>query len=114
VTYHVLVAMELATCRVQIAGITPHPTVAFIQQYAWQVTDPCDGFLVGKRYLLHDKDTKFIHIFESLLKASGVWVSSGYVSCFPPGAHARVPQSMFGSNGADRIAMSSPYGPHRL
>jgi hypothetical protein len=51
VTYYVLFVMELATRRVQIAGITPHPTAAFMQQCARQLTDPCDGFLLGKRYL---------------------------------------------------------------
>jgi putative transposase len=72
VTYYVLVAMELPTRRVHIAGITPHPTAAFMQQCARQLTDPCDGFLVGKRYLLHDRDTKFTQAFDALLKVSGV------------------------------------------
>jgi putative transposase len=64
--------MELATRRVQIAGITPHPTAAFMQQCARQLTDPFDGFLLGKRYLLHDRDTKFTQAFDGLLKDSGV------------------------------------------
>jgi putative transposase len=51
-TYYVLVVMELATRRVQIAGITPHPTAAFMQQCARQLTDPFEGFLLGKRYLI--------------------------------------------------------------
>jgi putative transposase len=72
VTYYVLVVMELSTRRVQIAGITPHPTAAFMQQCARQLTDPFDGFLLGKRYLLHDRDTKFTQAFDGLLKASGV------------------------------------------
>jgi putative transposase len=72
VTYYVLVVMELATRRVQIAGITPHPTAAFMQQCARQLTDPFDGFLLGKRYLLHDRDTKFTQAFDGLLKVSGV------------------------------------------
>src|SRR3989454_6771932 len=55
VTFYVLVVMELATRRVQIAGITPHPTAAFMQQCARQLTDPFEGFLLGKRYLLHDR-----------------------------------------------------------
>jgi putative transposase len=64
--------MELSTRRVEIAGITSHPTAAFMQQCARQLTDPFDGFLVGKRYLLHDRDTKFTAAFDALLKASGV------------------------------------------
>ena len=71
-TYYVLVVMELSTRRVEIAGITPHPTAAFMQQCARQLTDPFDGFLLGKRYLLHDRDTKFTAAFDALLKASGV------------------------------------------
>jgi putative transposase len=72
VTYYVLVVMELATRRVQIAGITPHPTAAFMPPCARQLTDPFDGFLLGKRYLLHDRDTKFTQAFDGLLKDSGV------------------------------------------
>jgi transposase InsO family protein len=36
------------------------------------LTDPFDGFLLGKRYLLHDRDTKFTQAFDVLLKDSGV------------------------------------------
>ena len=72
VTYYVLVVMELATRRVEIAGITPHPTAAFMQQCARQLSDPFEGFLVGKRYLIHDRDTKFTPAFDGLLKDSGV------------------------------------------
>src|SRR2546421_7476069 len=72
VTYYVLVAMELATRRVQVAGITPHPTAAIMQQCARQLTDPFDGFLRGKQYLIHDRDTKCTPAFDGLLKASGV------------------------------------------
>jgi transposase InsO family protein len=72
VTYYVLVVMELATRRVQIAGMTPHPTAAFMQQCARQLTDPFDGFLLGKRYLIHDRDTTFTQAFDGLLKNSGV------------------------------------------
>jgi transposase InsO family protein len=43
-----------------------------MQQCARQLTDPCDGFLVDKRFLLHDRDTKCTQAFAGLLKASGV------------------------------------------
>ena len=72
VTNYVLVVMELATRRVQIAGISPRPTAAFMQQCARQLTDPFEGSLGGKRYLIHDRDTKFTPAFDALFKASGV------------------------------------------
>jgi putative transposase len=72
VTYYVLFVMELGTRRVSVAGITAHSTAAFMQQCARQLTDPFDGFLLGKRYLLHDRDTKFTQAFDGLLKSSGV------------------------------------------
>ena len=64
VTYYVLVVVELATRRVHIAGITPHPTAAFMQQYARQLTDPFEGLLLSKRYLIHERDTKFTPAFD--------------------------------------------------
>ena len=72
VTYDVLMVMELATRRVQMAGVTPHPTEAFMPQYARQLTDPFDGFLLGQRDLLHDRDTNFTRAFDTLLKESGI------------------------------------------
>jgi len=72
VTYYVLVVMELSTRRVEIAGITPHPNAVFLQQCARQLTDHFDGFLLGKRYLIHDRDSKFTDAFDAVLQASGV------------------------------------------
>ena len=72
VTYYVLFVMELATRRVQIAGITPHPTVAFMQQWTRQLADPFEGLLVDKQYLIHDRDTKFTQAFDGLQQDSGV------------------------------------------
>jgi putative transposase len=72
VTYYVLVVMELATRRVHVVGITPHPTDVFMQQCARQLTDAFDGFLLGKRYLIHDRDEKLVHGFDRVLRTSGV------------------------------------------
>jgi transposase InsO family protein len=71
-TYYVLVVMELRTRSVYLAGITPHPTDAFMTQCARQLMDPFDGFLLGKRYLIHDGDEKFRHGFDRMLRVSGV------------------------------------------
>jgi transposase InsO family protein len=72
VTYYVLVVMEISTRRVEIAGITPHPTAAFMQQCARQLTDHFDGFLLDKRYLIHDRDSKFTAAFDQYLRGNGV------------------------------------------
>src|SRR2546426_717007 len=72
VTYYMLVTIDLATRQVQIAGITPHPTATFMQQCARPLTDPFDGFLLGRRYLIHDRDTKDTQAFDALLKENGV------------------------------------------
>jgi transposase InsO family protein len=72
VTFYVLVVMELSTRRVHIAGITPHPNEVFMMQCARQLTDPFDGFLLGKRYLIHDRDTKFTEAFDQFLGNEGV------------------------------------------
>jgi transposase InsO family protein len=72
VTFYVLVVIELSTRRVHIAGISPNPDEAFMMQCARQLTDPFDGFLLGKRYIIHDRDTKFTDAFDHLLRDSGV------------------------------------------
>jgi putative transposase len=72
VTYYVLVVMELSTRSVHIAGIAPNPHDAFMTQCVRQLTDDGDGFLLGKRYLIHDRDEKFMHGFDRMLRTSGV------------------------------------------
>jgi hypothetical protein len=72
VTYYVFIVMELSTRRVYLAGITPHPDEAFMMQCARQLTDHVDGFLLDKRYLIHDRDTKFTAAFDQYLRDQGV------------------------------------------
>jgi putative transposase len=46
--------------------------MAFMPQCARQLTDPVDGLLLGKRYLVHDRDAQFTRASDALLKDSGV------------------------------------------
>ena len=71
VTFYLLFVMELKTRRVHFAGCTPHPNEAWMQQIARNLTDPFDGFLLGKRYVLMDRDGKFCPAFRNLLKDEG-------------------------------------------
>jgi transposase InsO family protein len=70
--YHVLFVMELATRRVEIAGIVDQPHGEWMEQVARNLTDAEDGFLDGKRYLIHDRDPLFTHNFGAILEAAGV------------------------------------------
>ena len=59
-TFYILVVMRLSTRRIEIAGVTPHPDSAWVQQVARNVTDCYDGFLRETRYVLVDRDNKFL------------------------------------------------------
>jgi transposase InsO family protein len=68
VTFYVLVVMELSSRRVHFAGVTPSPNEAWMIQIGRNLTDPFDGFLCGKRFLIMDRDTKFTDSFRALLE----------------------------------------------
>jgi transposase InsO family protein len=70
--YAVLFVIDLATRRVEIAGIGAEPDSAWVMQCGRQVTDAVDGFLLGKRFLLHDRDPLFTDAFRATLAATGV------------------------------------------
>ena len=72
VTYYLLFVMELSTRRVHLAACTPSLGDAFMWQIARNQTDPFDGFLTGKHYLLMDRDSNFSTAFRSALEEEGV------------------------------------------
>ena len=72
VTYYLLFVMEVATRRVHFAGCTPNPDEPWMKQIARNLTDPFDGFLNGKRYVLLDRDGKFCPTFREMLEQESV------------------------------------------
>ena len=48
------------------------PGTEWMKQVARNLTDTVDGFLVGKRYLLMDRDSSFSAEFRAVLKRAGV------------------------------------------
>ena len=72
VTYYLLFLMELKTRTVHCAGFTTNPHGQWMQQLARNLTDCNDGFLLGKHYLIMDRETKFTEAFRRRLKESGV------------------------------------------
>jgi transposase InsO family protein len=72
--FAVLFFIELSTRRIEIAGITSEPDAAWMSQVSRNVTDASDGFLMGKRFLIHDRDPRFTLAFRETLTAAGVHV----------------------------------------
>lgn len=72
VTYYVLFFIHLDSRRVQLAGIARHPDETWMEQMARNATSQAWGFLSQRKYVLHDRDTKFCARFRETLKAAGV------------------------------------------
>jgi putative transposase len=72
VTIYLLVVMELALRRVHFAGITTNPDDIWMKQIGRNLTAADDGCLLGKRYLLMDRDSKFSEAFRATLSNAGV------------------------------------------
>jgi transposase InsO family protein len=72
VTIYLLFVIEVATRRVHFAGCTTNPDEAWMKQIARNLTDSFDGFLLGSRYLIMDRDTKFCESFRSILQHADV------------------------------------------
>jgi transposase InsO family protein len=72
VRYLVLFVIDLQTRRVQIGGVVRQAYGAWMAQVARNLTDGVDGFLIDKRYLLHDRDPLFTDEFCGVLASAGV------------------------------------------
>jgi HTH-like domain len=72
VRYVVWFVIDLESRRVHIAGLARYPHDAWIQQVARNLADSVDGFLRGKRYLIHDRDPLFTEAFRAVLGTAGI------------------------------------------
>jgi putative transposase len=68
----VLFFIELSTRRIRIAGIAAQTNGLWMSQIARELTDPVDGLLLGKRYLIHDRDPLFTAEFQKMLAEVGI------------------------------------------
>lgn len=71
ITYYLLFFIDIASRKVHVAGITPHPDNAWMTQIARNVTDTHDGFLRDTRYLIMDRDTKYSDAFRGIITRAG-------------------------------------------
>ena len=74
VRYQVLFAIDIASRRVEILGMAVNPGGAWMEQIARNLVDAVDGFLLGKRCVLTDRDPLYTEGFREILKNRGVKV----------------------------------------
>jgi Integrase core domain len=68
----VLFFIHLASRKVHVAGVTPHPDERWMVQIARNVTMEQWGLLAPGQYLIHDRDGKYCPAFQQLIDAAGV------------------------------------------
>jgi hypothetical protein len=68
----VLFFIHVASLRVHVAGVTPHPDEPWMVQMARNVTTEEWGFLAPGEYLIHERDGKHGAAFQQLMDDVGV------------------------------------------
>jgi putative transposase len=69
---YVLFFIEHGTRRVQLAGITAHPTGAWVTQQARNLLMNLEGSAGSLKFLIRDRDTKFTAAFDAAFTAIGM------------------------------------------
>ncbi|MDD3886126.1 MAG: integrase core domain-containing protein, partial [Victivallaceae bacterium] len=71
---HLLFFMDIESREVRLGGIAHNPDSNWTTQIARNMCDMWDGFLLGKKYLIHDRDTLFNRRFDSIFESIGVTI----------------------------------------
>ncbi len=70
--HYTLFFIEHGSRAIYLTAPTPNPDGRFMANVARSLTDCVDGFLLGKRFLILDRDTKFTKEFKGILEDAGV------------------------------------------
>ena len=71
-TVYVLFFIDVGTRQVYLAGCTQHPDSAWVTQQARQFSWQLQEHDPSKRFLIHDRDTKFSASFEAVFASEGI------------------------------------------
>lgn len=71
---HLLFFMDIGTREVRLGGIAHNPDSNWTAQAARNMCDMWDGFLLGKKYLIHDRDSLFNRRFDSMFESIGITI----------------------------------------
>jgi len=71
---YVLFFIEVDTRRVHLAGVTSHPTGAWVTQQARNLVIRMGDALATRKFLIRDRDAKFTGIFDEVFRSEGIRV----------------------------------------
>ena len=71
---YVLFFIEIGRRRAWITGVTAHPHAAWVTQQARNVTQDLDDQGIGMKFLLRDRDTKYVASFDTVFTGGGAQV----------------------------------------
>ena len=83
---YVLFFIEHGTRRVHLAGITAHPAGAWVTQQARNLLMNLEGHADSFKFLIRDRDAKFIAAFDAVFTAIGARIIQT-----PVRSHGRTP-----------------------
>ena len=73
-TLYVLAFIELGSRRIHLSASTAHPDSAWVTQQARNLALELDHRSTAIRFLIRDRDTKFTHAFDDIVRSEGARV----------------------------------------
>ena len=68
----VLFLIDLSSRRVEVAGVAREANGLWMSQVGRNLCDAAEGFLIGKRYLIHDREPLFTAEFLQTVQGCGI------------------------------------------